>query len=158
MPSTSITRRYHFEAAHWLPFVADDHKCHRIHGHNYLVDITVSGELNALTGFLIDFWDLDKVVQPLIDRIDHRCLNDIPGLTNPTAELIGAWFFEEVNDALAIQVRSQAWSEPLPYRVSCVRVFETRDCWADVKSSSGDADDPKLWPTAFFPIKSEEMK
>jgi 6-pyruvoyltetrahydropterin/6-carboxytetrahydropterin synthase len=111
---TTITRRYHFEAAHWLPFVSDDHKCKRVHGHNYEVEITVEKEIEP-NGFLIDFADLDKLVQPLINEIDHRCLNDIPGLYNPTAELISTWFL----------VR-------LKYNgVTAVRIYETKDCWAD---------------------------
>ena len=110
----TITRRYHFESAHWLPYVAENHKCHRIHGHNYEVEITVLSPLQA-NGFLIDFWDLDKVVQPLIDLVDHRCLNDVPGLQNPTAELIAAWFLERLasNNVVAI------------------RLYETKDCWSD---------------------------
>lgn len=112
---TTITRRYHFEAAHWLPKVAESHKCRRVHGHNYLIDITIMDQVKA-DGFLIDFWDLDKLVQPIIDRIDHRTLNDIYGLQNPTAELIAGWFLDQLAD----------------HSVSRVRVFETPDCWAEV--------------------------
>lgn len=113
---TTITRRYHFEAAHFLPFVADDHKCKRMHGHNYIVDVTVADEVKK-NGFLIDFADLDLLVQPLILKVDHRCLNDIVGLENPTAELIAAWFLTNLGTF---------------YPVSAVRVYETRDCWSDV--------------------------
>jgi 6-pyruvoyltetrahydropterin/6-carboxytetrahydropterin synthase len=113
MDMITITRRYHFEAAHWLPLVDENHKCHRIHGHNYEVEITVRRPIQP-SGFLIDFWDLDKIVLPIIERIDHRCLNDIHGLDNPTAELISNWFL--------YQLQNQ-W-------VNKVRVFETRDCWA----------------------------
>lgn len=112
--STTISRRYSFEAAHWLPKVPEEHKCHRIHGHNYEIDITVEG-IVLNNGFLIDFWDLDKVVDPLVAAIDHRTLNDIVGLENPTAELIGQWFLDK-----------------LPRYVSSVRVYETKNCWADV--------------------------
>jgi 6-pyruvoyltetrahydropterin/6-carboxytetrahydropterin synthase len=125
MPIT-ITRRYHFEAAHWLPLVAETHKCHRLHGHNYEIEVTVSKPLQD-DGFLIDFWELDKIVQPIIDTIDHRCLNDIQGLSNPTAELIGMWFI----DKLA--------SHGI---VSAMRVYETKDCWADVISGH-DQSTPK---------------
>jgi 6-pyruvoyltetrahydropterin/6-carboxytetrahydropterin synthase len=110
----TITRRYHFESAHWLPHVAEDHKCRRLHGHNYEIEVTVSRPIQA-DGFLIDFWDLDKLVQPIIDRIDHRTLNDIEGLENPTAELISQWFL--------FQLDQQG--------VSSVRVYETKDAWAD---------------------------
>jgi 6-pyruvoyltetrahydropterin/6-carboxytetrahydropterin synthase len=115
---TTITRRYHFESGHWLPGVPEEHKCHRLHGHNYVIEITVSGSVDLKTGFIIDFWDLDKIVQPIIDRIDHRVLNDIVGLNNPTAENIAAWFLERLSSN----------------GVSAVRVYETIDCWADVKA------------------------
>lgn len=110
---TTITRRYHFEAAHFLPMVADDHKCKRVHGHNYEIEVTVTDQVKA-DGFLIDFADLDNVVMPLIGRIDHRCLNDIYGLENPTAELIAAWFLDQLAD----------------HSVTEIRCFETKDCWA----------------------------
>jgi 6-pyruvoyltetrahydropterin/6-carboxytetrahydropterin synthase len=86
-----------------------------MHGHNYEVEITVTSPIRD-DGFLIDFWDIDKVVQPLIDSIDHRCLNDIPGLQNPTAELIATWFMDHLNN----------------HNVSAVRVYETKDCWAEI--------------------------
>lgn len=112
---TTVSRRYHFEAAHYLPRVPEGHKCKRMHGHNYELEITVSGEVES-DGFIIDFWDLDKVVQPLIDMVDHRTLNDIGGLENPTAENIAAWFLNHL----------------MHQGVSKVRVYETKDCWSDV--------------------------
>lgn len=117
---TTITRRYHFESAHWLPMVPEYHKCHRIHGHNYEVEITVEGVPNA--GFVMDFADLDVHLIPLITQIDHRTLNDIPGLENPTAELIAEWF---MNHLLMADLRCVM-----------VKVFETKDCWATVTSSA----------------------
>jgi 6-pyruvoyltetrahydropterin/6-carboxytetrahydropterin synthase len=117
MGNTTISRRYSFEAAHWLPKVGEYHKCHRMHGHNYEIEVTVDGDVLE-NGFLIDFWDLDKVVHPLIDKVDHRTLNDIDGLDNPTAELIAGWFCHR-----------------LPHYVKAVRVYETKDCWADFTRS-----------------------
>jgi 6-pyruvoyltetrahydropterin/6-carboxytetrahydropterin synthase len=121
MPSTAITRRYHFESAHFLPRVPDGHKCKRMHGHNYETEITVEGTLND-AGFIIDFWDLDKYVQPLIDGIDHQTLNNIPGLENPTAEHIAAWIMLNLQRRLPNEIG----------RIVAVRIYETKDCWADV--------------------------
>jgi|SRR5579862_303504 len=120
---TTISRRYHFEAAHQLPKVPDGHKCKRMHGHNYEIEVTVSGEIDKV-GFIVDFWDLDKLVQPLVELVDHRTLNNIPGLDNPTAEHIAAWFL----------VRLQ--SEHRKYKIDAVRVYETKDCWADARVAS----------------------
>lgn len=117
---TSITRRYHFECAHFLPKVPDQHKCKRMHGHNYEMLVTVAGQLDE-RGFLLDFFELDEIVLPIIAHIDHRVLNDIPGLENPTAELIGAWFAERIVER-----------GPVP-RIKQVRIYETKDCWADIE-------------------------
>lgn len=110
---TLITRRYHFEAAHFLPGVPEGHKCRRMHGHNYVVELTVEGPLDAHTGMVLDFFDLDLVVAPLLAAIDHRVLNEIRGLANPTAELIATWFLEKVEQA------------------DYVRIYETPECWAE---------------------------
>jgi 6-pyruvoyltetrahydropterin/6-carboxytetrahydropterin synthase len=126
MPFISITRRYHFESAHYLPNVPEGHKCKRMHGHNYELLVTCDGgyyKPGGDVGWVIDFWDLDKIVQPLIDTIDHRCLNDIEGLENPTAENIAAWFCARLSE-FDIVVKS-------------VDVFETKDCWATATTDRG---------------------
>src|SRR5215472_10689585 len=92
---TTVTRRYHFEAAHWLPKVPDTHKCHRVHGHNYEVEIACGYGVRS-NGFVIDFFDLDAIVNPIIAEVDHYTLNDVDGLENPTAELIAAWFWRRL--------------------------------------------------------------
>lgn len=124
---TTVTRRYAFEAAHFLPHVPSTHKCKRMHGHNYEVEIEVEGK-PAESGFIIDFFTLDKIVQPLVDMIDHRILNDQAGLENPTAELIGVWFAQRVQSALdALDGLARR-----TYLVGSVKVLETKDCWATV--------------------------
>ncbi len=117
--TTTITRRYHFESAHWLPNVPEEHKCHRLHGHNYEAEITVSGPIMK-TGFIVDFWDLDELVQPLIDLIDHRTLNDI-----------AAWFLDRLQ------------SQQRTLTISKVRIYETKDCWADC-SITGERNEARL--------------
>jgi 6-pyruvoyltetrahydropterin/6-carboxytetrahydropterin synthase len=114
MTEARIGRTYRFEAAHYLPLVPDGHKCKRMHGHSYRVDVVMSGSLDR-RGFLADFAELDAAVLPLIAKVDHRVLNDIAGLENPTAELIAAWLLER-----------------LPACES-VRVYENDDCWAEVR-------------------------
>jgi 6-pyruvoyltetrahydropterin/6-carboxytetrahydropterin synthase len=118
---TTITKRYAFEAGHWLPYVPEGHKCRRKHGHNYEVDISVVGLVQD-NGFVLDFYDLDKIVHPLIARLDHRMLNEIEGLTNPTAEIIAHWFVRRVNTDL-----------PSHVTVSKVTVYETKNCIACVE-------------------------
>src|SRR4051794_4180653 len=83
-----LQRRYRFEAAHHLPRVADTHRCHRLHGHSYEIEITVTGEAGADTGWVIDFADIDAVAEAVCAQLDHRLLNDIDGLENPTSEVL----------------------------------------------------------------------
>jgi len=116
---TVIATDYNFCSAHYLPHVPDTHKCKRMHGHNYRLTVKVEGEIRA-DGMVADFFDLDEIVAPLVRQIDHRTLNDIPGLGNPTAELIAAWFVEQI----ALKFSSKR-------RIGC-RIYETPECWAEV--------------------------
>lgn len=113
----SITKAFTFEAAHSLPWVAQEHKCRRLHGHNYRVEITLSGQVPFATGFVVDFFEIEKRVQPLVDQLDHRCLNHIEGLMNPTAENIAAWFIKRLSDLETL---------------TRIRVYENADCWAEM--------------------------
>jgi 6-pyruvoyltetrahydropterin/6-carboxytetrahydropterin synthase len=96
-----LVREYRFEAAHFLPKVPEGHRCRRLHGHSFKIDVVVGGEASEETGFLIDFYDLDRVVQPVIDALDHRLLNEITGLDNPTSERIGRYLYDRLAPDLA---------------------------------------------------------
>lgn len=104
-----IFKEFSFEAAHRLPNVPEGHKCARLHGHSFRVRVVVDGPVDARTGWVMDFADLKAAVRPLHDRLDHRYLNDIPGLENPTSEVLARWIFEELRPRLpllrAVQVR-----------------------------------------------------
>ena len=92
-----LTREYSFEAAHRLPHVPSDHKCARMHGHSFRVEISVSGEVDPAKGWLLDFGDITAVVEPLLKReLDHRTLNDVPGLENPTSEVLCGWLWQRL--------------------------------------------------------------
>lgn len=113
---TRIGRTYRFESAHHLPLLPDGHKCKNVHGHNYRVEVVISGALDA-RGFVMDFAEIDAEILPLIRKVDHRLLNDVEGLENPTAEVIAAWFLQRITGC------------------ESVRVYENDDCWAEVKIS-----------------------
>jgi 6-pyruvoyltetrahydropterin/6-carboxytetrahydropterin synthase len=89
-----LTRSFRFEAAHRLPRVPADHKCHRMHGHSFVVDVAIEGEIDPEMGWLLDFADIAGVVEPVLLReLDHRTLNDVPGLENPTSERLCEWLW-----------------------------------------------------------------
>lgn len=97
-----LVREYQFEAAHALPRVPEGHKCARMHGHSYRVTVVIEGEVGAETGWVMDFAEVDGVVDPVISRLDHRTLNEIPGLENPTSEHLAGWLWREIASGLPL--------------------------------------------------------
>lgn len=95
-----ITKSFTFDAAHYLPRVPQEHKCRRLHGHTYEVVIGLEGDVDPHLGWVVDYGEVSRVVDPLIRELDHHCLNDQAGLENPTAEVLAAWLFERLRGAL----------------------------------------------------------
>jgi 6-pyruvoyltetrahydropterin/6-carboxytetrahydropterin synthase len=95
-----IYKEFTFEAAHCLPNVPEGHKCKRLHGHSFRVEVHVCGPLDARLGWVMDFADLKRAVKPVIARLDHYYLNDIPGLENPTSEVLACWLWNELKPLL----------------------------------------------------------
>ena len=93
-------KAFTIEAAHRLPNVPDGHKCARLHGHSFRIELHVGGEPQAGTGWVMDFADIKAVFQPLYDRLDHHYLNDIEGLENPTSEQLAIWIWNRLKPAL----------------------------------------------------------
>lgn len=106
-----------FEAAHRI--VDYPGKCNRLHGHNWSVEATVVGEKLDKLGMLIDFKEVKKAVNQVVDQMDHYYLNELAGFQteNPTAENIAKYIFEELekNELFAdiIKVKSiKVWESP----------------------------------------------
>lgn len=89
-----------FEAAHVLPNLPEDHKCRRLHGHSYRIRLWVEGPVNEHTGWVLDFADIKAAFQPLLDQLDHRYLNEVEGLENPTSERLACWIWERLKPGL----------------------------------------------------------
>src|SRR3954465_13460178 len=89
-----LSKTFRFEAAHSLPTFPDGHKCRRLHGHSFRFDVVVEGEVDAAKGYLIDYGDIKRTVDPIVKRLDHYYLNEIEGLANPTSEMIAKWLWE----------------------------------------------------------------
>ncbi len=91
-----IFRVFSIEAAHRLPNVPADHKCARLHGHSFRIEVHVAGEVDPDSGWVQDFADIRVAFQPVNDRLDHHYLNDVPGLENPTSENLAIWIWNEL--------------------------------------------------------------
>ncbi|MEL6627802.1 MAG: 6-carboxytetrahydropterin synthase QueD [Bacteroidota bacterium] len=104
--SVLITKKFRFESAHYLPAMPEGHKCRRLHGHSFNMDINLLGEVDPDTGLLMDFGDIKKVVKPYIDMLDHWCINEVAEengielLKNPSSENLAKWFFHELKGKL----------------------------------------------------------
>ncbi|WP_084508335.1 6-carboxytetrahydropterin synthase QueD [Mesorhizobium sp. WSM3224] len=112
-----ITQAFTFEAAHRLPQVPESHRCHRMHGHSYRVDLRLEGPVDRETGFVVDFFDVEAAFAPLLQCLDHHCLNEVEGLANPTAENIAIWIWDRI--------------KPLLPQIASVIVWETPQCGAE---------------------------
>jgi len=95
-----IFKEFSIEAAHWLPNVPEGHKCRRLHGHSFRIEIYAEGPVDAMLGWVMDFAELKQVFRAVEDQLDHRCLNDVAGLENPTSENIARWIWNRMKPAL----------------------------------------------------------
>lgn len=98
----SLAKSFSFEAAHWLPTFPDGHKCRRMHGHSFRVDVVVAGDVEPVKGYLIDYGEIGAAIEPLRKRLDHYVLNEIEGLENPTSEVLAMWIFERLKPSLPL--------------------------------------------------------
>ncbi len=126
-----IFREFTFEAAHRLPNVPEGHKCARLHGHSYQVDVHVRGQVGADNGWVMDFGDLSDAFEPVRDQLDHRYLNEVAGLENPTSEILARWIWDRLAPALplaAVTVRETC---------TCGCVYRGEDSVPDEPAAGG---------------------
>lgn len=95
-----IYKEFTFEAAHLLPHVPKGHKCGRLHGHSFYVRLYIEGDIDPHTGWIMDFAELKQHFQPIYEQLDHNYLNDIPGLENPTSEVLAQWLWAQLKPTL----------------------------------------------------------
>jgi 6-pyruvoyltetrahydropterin/6-carboxytetrahydropterin synthase len=113
----TISKKFDFDAAHWLPNVPDGHKCKRLHGHTYEVEVRCRGEVASDSGWFIDYQVIANAWATVHDMVDHRCLNDIGGLENPTTEVLAPWIAGII--------------KPLLPEMVSVRVYESSTTWCE---------------------------
>jgi 6-pyruvoyltetrahydropterin/6-carboxytetrahydropterin synthase len=95
-----IFKIFGFESAHFLPNVSEEHKCRRMHGHSFRVEVHIAGAVNEETGWVMDFAEVKEHFRPLEEQLDHRLLNDIEGLENPTSENLARWIWHQLKPSL----------------------------------------------------------
>lgn len=115
-----ISKKFDFDAAHWLPSVPVEHKCRRLHGHTYVVEVICEGELDE-RGMVLDYAEIAEAWKERVDVfLDHRCLNEVRGLENPTTEVLAPWILARMQETLE--------------HVVGVRVYESSTTWCEVFS------------------------
>ena len=95
-----LVHEFRFEAAHRLPNVPAAHKCARLHGHSFRVELAVAGPVDERSGWFVDFQVLYDAWTPLHALLDHNYLNDLPGLENPTSEILARWIWQGLTRSL----------------------------------------------------------
>ncbi len=98
----ALRKTFSFEAAHDLPTFPEGHKCRRLHGHSFRVEVEVSGEVDETRGYLVDYGEIKRIVEPIIKQLDHYYLNEIDGLENPTSEVLARWMWRRIQPQLPL--------------------------------------------------------
>ena len=98
-----IYRTYTMHSARFIPTLDSTHPCSKMHGHTFKILIELDGPINKKTGFVIDFYDLDIIINDKIaKKIDHKVLNDIEGLENPSSEHLSIWIWNQLIESIPI--------------------------------------------------------
>jgi 6-pyruvoyltetrahydropterin/6-carboxytetrahydropterin synthase len=95
-----LRKSFQFEAAHLLPGLPKTHKCRRLHGHSFKAEIVVSGEVDPKLGWVMDYAEISAAFKPIWEKLDHHYLNEIPGLENPTSEVLAVWIWKKLKPKL----------------------------------------------------------
>ena len=97
-----LRKTFQFEAAHLLPHLPKSHKCRRLHGHSFKVDVVVAGECDPKLGWVMDYANISDAFKPIWERLDHNYLNEVSGLENPTSENIAVWIWKKLKPKLPL--------------------------------------------------------
>ena len=97
-----LRKTFQFEAAHHLPHLPEDHKCRRLHGHSFQVDVVVDGPCDPQLGWVMDYAEISQAFKPLWEQLDHHYLNEIEGLENPTSERVALWIWDRLRPTLTL--------------------------------------------------------
>lgn len=115
-----ITKAFHFEAAHFQPHAPAGHPNARLHGHSFCAEVTLAGQPDPVHGMIRNLDDVEAALTEVRDALDHRLLNDVPGLDRPTMESLCVWIFEQLAPSLpeisAVTIRRPSLGQSCTYR------------------------------------------
>jgi 6-pyruvoyltetrahydropterin/6-carboxytetrahydropterin synthase len=120
--TTTISKAFDFDAAHFLPNVPQGHKCGRMHGHTYKVELICVGQIDEKMGWFCDYADIESAWMKIHHQLDHHLLNGIEGLENPTTEVLANWIVRKLAPELSFLAR--------------VRVYESSTTWVQASVAS----------------------
>ncbi len=108
----TIFKKFTFDAAHFLPNVPETHKCRSIHGHTYTLIMYIDGQPDAELGWVMDFAEIKRTVEPIINMVDHKLINNVPGLENPTCELMAVWLWNKIKEGIPMLSKIELHETP----------------------------------------------
>lgn len=106
-----IFKEVTFDSAHYLPLLPEGHKCRDMHGHTYRLKIWLNGKPNEI-GWVMDFAEVKKILMPVVDQLDHKVLNNVEGLNNPTCELVAVWIWNKLKPQLPLLCKVELYETP----------------------------------------------
>jgi 6-pyruvoyltetrahydropterin/6-carboxytetrahydropterin synthase len=141
----TIAKQFTFDAAHRLYTCPPEHKCHRLHGHTYTVEVVLTGPVKT-NGFVVDYAQIQTAFQTVHAKLDHQYLNDVPGLEVPSTEVLAAWILRELVDGPNGDYVGGVPAPPWPVRargrgrqttlVTRVKVMESSTTWCEVETAA----------------------
>lgn len=97
-----LKSHFQIESARYLPHLPENHPCRRMHGHSFKIILTLQGTIEPKIGWVQDYNEINEIMRPILLQIDHRILNEVSGLENPTSELLALWIYEHAKPNLTL--------------------------------------------------------
>ncbi len=130
----TISKTFDFDAAHFLPKVPKGHKCRRMHGHTYRVEIICEAEEVDDCGMVVDYAEIAEAWAPIHALLDHQTLNEVKGLENPTTEILAPWIFAHLYPNYG-NSRARAVTVTTDFQIClvAVKVYESSSTWCEYR-------------------------
>ncbi|MBC7741925.1 MAG: 6-carboxytetrahydropterin synthase QueD [Bdellovibrionaceae bacterium] len=97
-----LRQHFQIESARFLPHLPAAHPCARMHGHSFKIILSLIGPLDPQLGWVMDYNDIERLAKPILNELDHRVLNEVVGLENPTSELLAKWLFDRLQKLIPL--------------------------------------------------------